>query len=75
MIVRRVRQLILLRDTVIPEGLSGWQLTRLTRQAKLFTMDRLLTMYKKLLEMEFSIKNGSSPFTLRQLTEQFIIDL
>ncbi len=75
MIVRRVRQLIQLRDNVIPEGLAGWQLTRLTRQAKLFTMDRLISMYKNLLEMEFSVKNGSSPFTLSQLTEQFIIDL
>jgi DNA polymerase III delta subunit len=75
MIVRRIRQLIQLRDGVIPEGLQGWQASRLTRQAKLFTMDRLLTMYKTLLDMEYSIKNGSSPFTINQCVEQFLIDL
>jgi hypothetical protein len=75
MIVRRVRQLIQLYDGVVPIGLAGWQLTRLTRQAKLFTMDRLLTMYKNLLEMEFSVKNGSSPFTISQHIEQFLVDL
>lgn len=75
MIARRIRQLIQIQDGVIPEGMQGWQATRLTRQAKLFTMDRLLSMYKRLLDMEFSIKNGSSPFNLAQLTEQFIIDL
>lgn len=75
MLVRRIRQLIQLRDGVVPAGLAGWQLTRLTRQAKLFTMDRLLSMYKQLLDMEYSVKNGSSPFTLAQLTEQFMLDL
>ena len=75
MIARRLRQLLQLSDGVTPAGLQGWQATRLTHQAKLFTMDRLLFMYKKLLDVEFSIKNGSSPFSLSQLTEQFIIDL
>jgi DNA polymerase III delta subunit len=74
MIVRRIRQLIQLRDGVIPEGLQGWQASRLTRQAKLFTMDRLVTMYKKLLDIEFSVKNGSSPFNLKELTEQFLYE-
>lgn len=75
MISRRVRQMIQLHDGIVPEGLQSWQAGRLTHQAKLFTMDRLLVMYKKLLEMEFSIKNGSSPFTLKELTEQFLVDL
>jgi len=74
MLTKRIRQLIQLRDGVIPEGLQGWQASRLTAQAKVFTMERLLTMYKQLLAIEFSIKNGSSPFTLAQLTEQFLYD-
>ncbi len=74
MIVRRVRQLIQLRDNITPEGLQGWQVSRLTRQANLFTIGTLLTMYRHLLDIEFSIKNGSSPFTLADLTEQFIYD-
>jgi DNA polymerase III delta subunit len=74
MLARRFRQLIQLRDGVIPEGLQGWQASKLTQQAKLFTMEKLLSMYKQLLDMEFSVKNGSSPFSLKELTEQFLYD-
>lgn len=75
MIVRRIRQLIQLRDNITPDGLQGWQASRLTRQAKSFTMDRLLAMYKTLLDMEYSIKNGSSPYSLKELIEQFLLEL
>ena len=46
LLVRRLRQLIQLRDGVTPDGLQGWQSARLTSQAKLFTMDKLLSMEK-----------------------------
>lgn len=75
MIVKRIRQLIQIRDGVAPAGLQGWQASRLTRQAKLFTIGTLLTMYKNLLDMEYSVKNGSSPFTTAQHIEQFLLDL
>lgn len=74
MLSRRIRQLMQITDGVMPEGMQGWQAARLTRQAKLFTMDKLKRMYTLLLTMEFSIKNGSSPFSMRQLTEKFIYD-
>ncbi len=75
LLVRRVRQLIQLRDNVTPEGLQGWQAARLTSQAKSFTMDKLLSMEKKLLAIDISIKTGTSPFPLAQQLELFIIDL
>jgi hypothetical protein len=75
MLAKRIRQLIQIRDSIIPVGLQGWQAARLTRQAKSVTMDKLLFMYKKLLAMEFSIKNGTNPFTLSELTQQLLIDL
>lgn len=75
LLVRRVRQLIQLRDNVVPEGLQGWQAGRLTSQAKFFTMDRLLIMEKRLLEIDISIKTGTSPFLLAQQLELFFIDL
>lgn len=75
LLVRRVRQLIQLRDNVTPDGLQGWQATRLTSQAKSFTMDKLLSMEKKLLEIDISIKTGSSPFPLTQQLELFLVDL
>lgn len=75
LLVRRVRQLIQLRDNVVPEGLQGWQAGRLTSQAKFFTMDRLLIMEKRLLEIDISIKTGTSPFPLAQQLELFFIDI
>jgi DNA polymerase III delta subunit len=75
MMTRRVRQLIQLNSNVMPEGLQGWQATRLTRQAKLFTMDRLVSLYKMLLDIEYATKNGTAPFTMSQYIEQFLIDL
>lgn len=75
MIVRRVRQLIMLRDNVIPEGLQGWQASRLTTQAKSFTMDKLISMQKQLLEIEYSTKTGATPFNLTQHIERVLINL
>lgn len=75
MIVRRFRQLIQCRDNVIPSGLQGWQADRLTSQAKYFTIDILLVMYKRLLNIEYSLKSGATPFSLSQLTEQLLVDL
>lgn len=75
MIVRRIRQLIQIADGVPPEGLQSWQVSRLTSQARSFTIKRLIDLYKKLLAMEYSIKTGVSPFTLKEYMEQFFIDL
>lgn len=75
MIVRRMRLLMMLKDNVTPDGIVSWQAGRLTNQAKLFTMEKLVDMYKKLLEIEVSIKSGSSPFQLKELLEQWIITL
>ena len=72
---RRLRQLLMVFDGTVPPGLQSWQVSRLTRQAKLFTMDKLLTMYQNLLDIEFSIKSGTSAFDMKQHIEQFIIYL
>lgn len=75
MICRRVRQLIQCRDNVVPDGLKDWQLARLTNQAGIFTMDKLVAMHANLLDVDIAIKSGSSPFTLGQHLEQFLISL
>jgi DNA polymerase III delta subunit len=75
MIVKRVRQLIGIMDGGAPEGLAPWQAARLTTQAKSFTMEKLLSMYELLHTIEVHIKTGMSPFTMTELTEQFLISL
>ena len=75
MIVKRFRYLIQLSDGITPEGVAPWQAARLTRQARFFTMEKLVSMYKKLAAIEVMVKTGGSPFTLSQHIEQFIISL
>lgn len=75
MMVRRVRHLIQLRDAVTPEGLAGWQVGRLTAQARLFTIEKLVAMHSALTDIDIAVKTGASPFTLAQQIEQFIITL
>lgn len=75
MIVKRFRYLIQLSDGITPDGTAPWQAARLTRQARFFTMEKLVSMYKKLAAIEISVKTGGSPFTLAQHIEQFIISL
>ena len=75
MITRRVRQLIQLADGVTPEGLQSWQAGRLTAQARSFTIDELVAMHAKLVSIDIGSKTGSSPFTLSQQIEQFIVSL
>ena len=75
MVVSRMRQLIQLSDGVVPTRLAGWQATRLTLQAKSFTMDKLLVMYKKLHDIEVSIKNGTSALSMAEKTREFLTEV
>jgi DNA polymerase III delta subunit len=72
MLVKRIRQLLILRDGGVPEGLIGWQAGRLTTQAGHFTLEQLRMMYKKCCEIEFSIKSGTSPFVMSQHIEMVL---
>ncbi len=75
MLVRRIRELMMLKDGIRPERLQDWQAARLTNQAKSFTLEKLLCLEQNLLEIEFNLKTGNTPFTLEQSLEQFIINL
>lgn len=75
MCVQRVRQLLHIRSGNTPEGLAGWQLSRLTSQAKSFTMDELVNLYEKLGDAEYALKSGSSPFPFRMALEQIFLTL
>lgn len=66
MIVRQVRLLILAKD-LGASGLSGmasWQKNKLVSQAKFFSMNRLLELHKKLLEIDFAQKTSTDPLPL-----------
>jgi len=75
MMISRVRQLIQIQSGVNPAKLQSWQVSRLTNQERSFTMDKLLKSYSKMLEMEYALKTGMSPFSMSETIKQWIIEL
>lgn len=69
----RVRQLIQIKDTATPAKANPWQVSRLTSQARLFTMDKLLSMHEKLFAIDLSNKSGTNPLPLANQLEQFVM--
>lgn len=75
MLADRVRQLIQVKDNVRPARISPFQLTRLTSQARSFTIDQLMILHGNLAQNEFAMKSGQSPFTAKQSMECSLIGL
>lgn len=75
MTVSRIRVLVEIKDNVPPERMSSWQLSRLTNQARSFTMNKLLDMYTSFLNMEYSFKNGTSPYSLADGIRQIVVSV
>lgn len=75
MMAKRVRQLMAIADGQMPKELAPWQASRLTTQAKSFTMSELVTLYGKLSDAEYAVKSGASPFSLREQVELILIEL
>ena len=75
MVVTRIRQLMECKDGVMPDKTSPWQQSRLTNQARLFTIDKLVQMHTQLRKSEYTLKNGMTPFQLTDLLEQILIHL
>jgi len=75
MMITRMRQLIQIQSGVTPAKLQSWQVSRLTNQSRSFTMDKLLKSYSKMLDMEYKLKTGSSPFTMTEMIKQWLIEL
>ncbi len=75
MMISRMRQLIQIQSGVMPAKLQTWQISRLTNQARSFTMDKLLKSYTNMFDMEYALKSGLSPFTMSEMIKQWIIEL
>ncbi len=75
MMITRMRQLIQIQSGVVPAKLQSWQASRLTNQSRSFTMDKLLKSYKNMLEMEYALKTGMSPFSMADMIKQWILEL
>ncbi|MEK7592439.1 MAG: hypothetical protein AAB508_03525 [Patescibacteria group bacterium] len=75
MIVRRVHDLICIAQGVPSDPAQAWQMGRLTKQTKLFTIDKLLSMHRHLLALDISNKSGNSALLLQSSLELFLATL
>ncbi len=77
MIVRQLRYLLLTKDKIASQksGLPPWQVARFERQANYFREEDLIASYRKLLDIDYKIKSGRTPFNLQQLLDIFLVNL
>lgn len=74
MMIRQFRNLLIIKDLGASPSLNPWQARNLTNQAKSFTMDKLMSIYQKLLQIDLENKTGASPFSLTRQIELLIIN-
>lgn len=75
MLHRRISQLIQAKDSPQELKLADWQKSRLTHQAKRFTLDQLLTLHSQLLTIDISIKTGRNFLPLDRTLELWLLNL
>jgi hypothetical protein len=69
LLVRHVRNLLLIAIGDPPASLQPWQRGKLAAQAKLWKPDQLTDFYDKLLAIEVSLKTGKSIYSLKESIE------
>ncbi len=74
MITRQFRLLILAVDGET-DGLPSWQRGKLTSQARDFGREKLMQIYKKLLQIDTKQKTSASPFSLDSELDLLILGL
>lgn len=77
MMIRQIRMLIMAKDFKekgIP-GLPPWQSIKFSRQARLFDMKKLISIYRKLISIDLKIKSGKTPYKMAQLLDIYLLNI
>lgn len=75
MIIRQIRLLILAKTDRDLLKLAPWQISKIEKQAKLFSLDLLKEINKKLLLIDYSQKTSGLPFTLKEQLELLLTEI
>lgn len=87
MLQRQFRLLLVLRSQIPLRGtlesvqidevtrLAPWQRGKLEKQAKLFSIDNLLDLYRRLYEIELNQKTGNLPYSLTHAIDFFLFSI
>jgi len=66
MLVKYVRNLILVKDGANPPSMQSWQVYKLKSQAKYWKIENLVNFYEALFKIEVGIKTSSNPFSIKE---------
>lgn len=75
LLVKRIRDLLLVKDQKNPSQVQIWQLKKLQTQARFFRSGSLEKIYGRLLEIDRAEKRGESRFDLKGELEMLILDI
>lgn len=77
MIVRQIRSMLLAKDQKADylSKFAPWQKTKIKVQAADFSLQDLLSAQRRLLDMDYKIKSGQTPFNLVKLLDIFLLNL
>lgn len=67
MLLRHMRNLLLIKTGTKISSLQQWQLGKLSRQARYWKEDKLISFYDKLLGIDIAVKTGKSPYKIKDL--------
>ena len=74
MMLRQIRNLIIAKDLGtkgFPQT-SGWQAQKLISQARKYSLNDLISLYRQLLSIDYKIKSGITPLKLEQLIDIYL---
>jgi len=76
MLVRQIRLLILaFEGEKFLSSLAPWQRSKIIKQSKKFSLEKLKKIYKKLLEIDFQQKTSITPFDLASTLDLLITEI
>lgn len=75
MLVRQIRNLILVKDGTWTSEISPWQKSKLEGQARYFPIDKLLELYKNLEKIDYENKSGLLALDLSKSLELFLLKI
>lgn len=66
MLVRYVRNLIIIKEGEIPPRMQSWQTYKLKTQARHWKIENLVNFYEALFKIEVGLKTSSNPFSIKE---------
>jgi len=76
MLVRQLRYLIIVRDDDKNTGsLPPWQYFKFKSQSRIFTQEKLISLYRKLLQLDFQMKSGMTSYGKKELLDIYLVNI